>query len=334
MSSEPTTIAAYVYAIIDALEERGADGRAIVESVIGRDLPRYDPTERIPAHTVAQLFSAAVKATGDPYIGLSVGAHVRQKTLHALGYALMASSSLRDFSLRLQRYFRLVSHSAEISIEESSGAYSLVVKVTSESVCNETEDALISVLVGMMREIYTSQFNPQRVDLRRAEPPDGPGPYEDMYQCPVRFDQTHSTIHIRSEDIDNPLPGASKEIAFQNDQIILGYLAKLDRDDIVTQTRMALIEQLSAGNVYKDNIAKRLHMSPRTLQYKLAQAGTSFQDITDETRRDLALRYLDTPDISITQMTFLLGFADTSNFTRAFKRWTGQSPTNYRNQLH
>ncbi len=330
MAKEPTTIASYVYAIIDALDDAGVDGSTIVKDVIKSDLPRNDPTERIPARTVSELFAAAVKATGDPCIGLKVGRHIRQRGLHSLGTALMASSTMRDFVLRLSRYFRLVSHSAVIYIEESDETVGIVIKSVIEEVCDETLDAFVTSLIIIIREIYSSRFNPSQIDFHRREPASGAQSFQEFFKCPVKFSQSNTVIHLACEHFDVPLPSASREIAFQNDQIILSYLARLDRGDVVVQTRVVLIEQLPQGDVTKDSVAKELNMTPRTLQYKLSKTGTSFKDLMDDTRKSLALKYLDTQETSITAITFMLGFSDTSNFTRAFKRWMGVSPTDYR----
>lgn len=330
MAEEPTTIAAFVYAIIETLDEFGLDGTSIVKGVLNGDLPRYDPTVRISAQTLSDLFVAAVEASDDPCIGLKVGQHIRQKGMHSLGFALMASSSLRDFSLRLARHFRLISHAATVTVEESDDVARIIIDPVSEAICDEAADACVSGQIIIIREIYSSMFNPTRMEFRRPEPAGGPEPFLELFRCPVIFDQPNIAIHIERKLFDVPFPAASKEIAFQNDQIVLSYLARMDRGDIVARARVAMIEQLAAGSVSKDTVAKQLNISPRTLQYKLAQSDTSFKELIDDTRKVLALKYLDARDTSVTQITYLLGFSDTSNFTRAFKRWTGHSPTDYR----
>ena len=98
----------------------------------------------------------------------------------------------------------------------------------------------------------------------------------------------------------------------------------------IDKTFASLLEQLSSGELSEEQMAQRLHMSRRTLQRKLAEAETTYQKLLDDTRRDLALRYLEDPRHSITDITFLLGFSQQSAFTRAFRRWTGMSPTDYR----
>jgi AraC-like DNA-binding protein len=101
---------------------------------------------------------------------------------------------------------------------------------------------------------------------------------------------------------------------------------------VVSRAKAVFIEQLASGEPSGADIARRLHMSRRTLQRKLAEAETSYQQLVDDTRREIALRYIDDRKMSVTDITFLLGFSGQSAFARAFKRWTGFSPTDYRNR--
>ena len=98
----------------------------------------------------------------------------------------------------------------------------------------------------------------------------------------------------------------------------------------MARCRASLLEQLSSGELSEEEMAQQLHMSRRTLQRKLADAETTYQQLVDETRRDLALRYIENPHHSITDITFMLGFSQQSAFTRAFRRWTGTAPSEYR----
>jgi AraC-like DNA-binding protein len=95
-----------------------------------------------------------------------------------------------------------------------------------------------------------------------------------------------------------------------------------------------IVDRLSSGVVTKQQAAEGVHMSPRNLQAKLATQNTSFQEILETTRQSLAMGYIEQSSISITEISYLLGFSDLSNFTRAFKRWTNKSPTEFRQSLH
>jgi AraC-like DNA-binding protein len=146
----------------------------------------------------------------------------------------------------------------------------------------------------------------------------------------VLFGQETLGLYFDLNTLRDPLAGASRELAQHNDQIVMQYLEKLNRDDIVNRVRAHIVTGLSGGNFSRVVIAASVNMSASTLQVKLARAGQSFQQMLDETRHELALGYIEQSRLLITEIAFMLGFSDLSNFIRAFKRWTGKSPTEFR----
>ena len=167
------------------------------------------------------------------------------------------------------------------------------------------------------------------VTLKRAKP-DGWQVYRGHYGCPVRFGTGEDSFTLARGDADKPLPSSNRQIAATLDGILAQQLAQLDKSNVVARCRASLLEQLSSGELSEEEMAQQLHMSRRTLQRKLADAETTYQQLVDETRRDLALRYIENPHQSITDITFMLGFSQQSAFTRAFRRWTGIAPSEYR----
>ncbi len=330
-SPRPSTIAAYSFAIVAALEQRGVDPKPVFDQAGISLQTTTDPMLRLTNREVSQLFKASVEATGDPAFGLLVGNSLHPGNLHALGYALMASTSLRDFCLRLQNYYKLVSQSAQIRTEETPHEFLLIATILHDDICVETQDAFATLMIRFMRFIHPS-FNPLRLGLIRPRPQTGVQVYYDFFGCDIDFDQAELVIAIAPAIVDTALPGASKELAQMHDQTTMQYLRRLDKQDIINRVRSMIIEELSSA-ITKQRVADRLCMSARSLQLKLAAKNTSFQEILDGTRRDLALSYMEQSAISITEAAFLLGFSDVSNFTRAFKRWTGKSPRDYRQAL-
>jgi AraC-like DNA-binding protein len=111
---------------------------------------------------------------------------------------------------------------------------------------------------------------------------------------------------------------------------MIEYLAELDQDHITQKVKAIIIDHLPSGNVTDEGVARALHMSSRKLQRQLQSAGTTFNTLLNEIRQDLAKQYVRDQDISMTEIAFLLGFSESSAFSRAFKRWTGVSPSAYR----
>ena len=194
----------------------------------------------------------------------------------------------------------------------------------------ETEDALLGFLVIAMRMLSEAGFNPLRVGFRHEEPLGGSGPYEALFRAPVAFGQTQSVLAFPKAEMLRPLAGSCAELAQINDNIATKYIALLDKDDVVSRVKQKVVELLPNGECTREIVAAAMNMSPTALQFKLAKRDTSFHDVMDNARREMACSYAQQSALSVTEIAYLLGFNDTSNFARAFKRWTGKSPTEFR----
>lgn len=328
---QPTTIGSYTVAIARALEVSGVDSKRIFSAVgIPLDLST-DPMIRLPVATMTRLFQACVDVTNNPYFGLTVAKHLYLTHLHALGYSLAASGTLMDFCRRLERYFRLVSQVAKVSATQADEQVLLRFEHLVE-LSSETEDAFFGFLIRTMRLIYKQEFSPLRVEMHRPMPHEGAQPYETLFRSPVAFGKVCGLLVFDKADMVQVLSGSCPELAQVNDNIVISYLARLDKSDVITGVTQKIIEFLPDGDCTRNKVASALCMSPTKLQLKLSQRGTSFQQLLDDTRKELACSYLSQASRPVTEITFLLGFSDTSNFTRAFKRWTGLSPTDFRAQ--
>lgn len=329
----PSTIAAYAIAVATALEQREVDPQTVFDSA-GVKLPTVpDPLVRISDTDISRLFAESVKRTGDPAFGIAVGEALHPANLHALGYAMMSSNSLRDYCERVRDYFRMATASAAIRIEENDTEFCLITAAEGEDICWETHDAYVTLLVGFVRFIYSSDYSLERLDLIRPDPGGCRARYDSYFSCPVTYSNPEIVMVFDQGIMDRTLPGSSRELARMHDQAVAGYLRQLDKSDIVSRVRSIVVEELASRSLTKQHIADKLHTSPRSLQLKLAARGTSFQEILDSTRKSLALSYLEQSGTTITETAYLLGFSEISNFTRAFKRWTGMSPREFRQSL-
>lgn len=329
-SAEPTTLAGYTEAITRALESAGVDPAEVLRGA-GVELVRSnDPLLRITDSEINAIYRQAVAATGDDYFGLRVANYILPGMLHAVGYALLASETLEDFCNRLVRYWALVAQSADFFCAQQGGLLKLEARPRSAALCFETEDTFVALVLRLMRMAYQEELHPVQLELIRPMPAGGDQPYRELFCCPIGFEQSSVGMYFDLATMRRPLSGASRELAQCNDRIVMGYLEKLDRDDIVNRVRAHIVNGLSGGSVNRSAIAASIHMSASTLQVKLARAGLSFQQLLDETRHELALDYIGQSRLSITEIAFMLGFSDLSNFIRAFRRWTGKSPTEFR----
>ncbi len=132
------------------------------------------------------------------------------------------------------------------------------------------------------------------------------------------------------EAIDKPLPTSNKQMASMHDQVVADALARLEEDDIVTRVKAFVIEQLPSGGISEEAAAAAANISTRTLQRRLRENGQSFGQLTESVRQELAMKYILNPGISLGEISYLLGFSEPSSFSRAFRRWTGETPRKMR----
>ena len=184
-----------------------------------------------------------------------------------------------------------------------------------------------------MSELSDGRFRPRRIELRCTPPAGVAQRYQRFYGCPIVFGTRDMAIVFDKNLLDVPLATGSEELAQHNDQVVRAYLDKLDRADLENRVRSLVIDALPSGRVTKAAIGRRLGLSARTLQTRLGQRGSSFVALIDSTRRALACAYLEDSSASISEIAYLVGFTDTSNFSRAFKRWTGVSPRDHRMKM-
>ena len=319
------------------LELHGLDALGIARQA-GVDLAAIPaPGERIEVDKIDSILGVAIPRIGDPAFGLVAARCWHPSELGVLGYAWLSSSTLRTGLERAVRYSRLVGERGVTEIDDVRQGLRVrfwarrgnpaVAPVAAVFV-----DIIMALLLDLCRMNAGASLRPAAATLRRRKP--GPADaYERFFGCPVQFGAEENTFVLSARDADRPLPSANRQLAATFDRMLTEELARLDKSDVVSRCRAAVLEQLSSGEATAEAAAKRLHMSPRTLQRKLAEANTTYLQMVDDARKDLALRYVEDPRRSVTDITFSLGFSQPSAFTRAFRRWTGLSPRDYRSRL-
>ncbi len=312
-----------------ALEARGFDAPRLFERA-GLDFAALDdPDARYPVRATALLWRLAVEATGDPCFGLEVARHTSPMTYHALGFSLAASSSVREAFERVVRYYRLVSDAAVIRFEERDEAYRVSIRTAPRAhPSDEAIDAILAVAVRLCRSLTDRQFSPLAVELRRPAPPD-PTPFYRYFRVQVTFGAEEDAMMLPKAQCDERIQGANPELARANDRIAAEALARWESSHLADRVRVVLLDGLPHGTQSQAEVARLLGLSTRALQRKLAAESTSYGALVDGTRRELALAYLREARHSMTDIGYLLGFSGAASFTRAFRRWTGKTPSDY-----
>lgn len=315
-----------------AVETYGLDARTLFERAGLDPASLEDSLARYPYQDVRKVWELAIEETGDPCFALIAARQWHPSNFHALGYAWLASPNLKEALQRLIRYFRVVTTDPEeLSLVETDQAYEFLIDTSSVVYrgLDAEYDFVLAILIDACRLSLGEDFNPERVCLQRP-PPSCRDRFTKFFGCQPEFDAPNYLLSFDKAALDQQLPTGNAEVARANDQVILRYLAQLNRSDLVMRVKVALIENLPSGQVSKEQVSEILGVSQRTLQRKLHDEGTSFKQLLDETRRELANGYIKNHQVSLGEITYLLGFSEASNFSRAFKRWTGSSPAEFR----
>lgn len=325
-----TSLASVELMMWRTLEDYGLDPEAIfIEAGLDPD-QLHESGSRYSARASYRLWKLARAATGDPGLGLKVASFWHPSAMHALGFAWLASDNLAEAFGRLVRYYRVVNDIERVSLDDLGNTMRLTLhKLKPLLATDEMYDTLFATIILLSRFSYGKQFNPLRVSLRRPVPK-RTRDFTEFFGAPVTFDADEDAIYFPKAPLRESLPTANVEMAHASDRIVTRYLARLDRSHMAMQVKAELIDLLPSGNVTQQDVAKALNVSLRTLQRRLADEGTNYTTVLDETRRELATQYIQRSHMPINQIGFLLGFSEPSNFSRAFRRWTGRAPGGYR----
>ena len=195
------------------------------------------------------------------------------------------------------------------------------------------QDAWLATLLHFSRFIYRPDFDPLRVELRRPRPDRNIEKFSECFRAPIQFGSEKNALVFHARDMTVRLPAANAELARQNDAVVMALLKQINRSDIIAQVRASFIELLPSGDCSRKNVAVQLGMSARTLQNRLMIRETNYSDLLSETRRELAEQYMQQRLHTVSEVAFLLGFSEISSFARAFRSWTGESPSHYRERV-
>jgi len=327
---DPSALSSWGLAIARALQARG-HAPAPLFARAGLDFAALaDPEARYPVRSTARLWRLAVEETGDPCFGLEVARHVSPTTFHALGFSILSSSTLCEVFERIVRYFRFVSDAATMTFEDRGDRYRFAMRSASgEPPADEAVDAFFALTVRLCRLLTDRTFAPLLVELRRPQPP-AAAPFARCFRAPITFASSDNALILDKIACEQRLSGANPEVARSNDEVVARALGRMDQARFTDRVRAAIVERLPSGEPLQSEVARAVGSSTRGLQRKLAADGTTYAALVDDTRRGLAIAYARDSRYSLTEVAYLLGFSGGNNFTRAFRRWTGKSPSEYR----
>ncbi len=328
----------WLLAAMHVAEQRGVNVQALMQQV-GLDLSSAtDPMARFPAHLGLAFWQKALQELDDELLGVDVALQFLPLNFHTLGYALMASESLGELYLRLARFAHIVTDAADIrfEVDESagrlhiSGSPSLLQTVDAPTRWSIFDYAMLTVVRGS-RMVFGREFMPLELRLQRERPRDHARLERILRFVPI-YGCEDNTLVVDLATLRKPLSYANPEVVRASETALERYASHLTGQPLSEQLSALLCELLPSGEPRQEDVAARLGITLRTLQRRLADAGTGYREVLNETRHQQALKQLASQQYSVGEIAFLLGFSEVSAFTRAFRRWTGVSPREWRNQ--
>jgi AraC-like DNA-binding protein len=278
---------------------------------------------RLPATTVQRIWSRLAVASGDEAFGLHLAERSDDDDFEILDYLVYFSSTVREALARIARFYRLVADDTAIRIVQD-GDVARVVRVFCGTMA-EQQDAYFALVCMRLRSATQRRLVPREV--RFEHPPLARRELAAFFGCPIRYGCDFSELIFASADLDLPIHAAKPRLAGLLERYAAELLARLPASaSYPDHVRRAIASVIRCGQPTLQAIAREMHASPRTVQRRLSDAGTTHKRLVEDVRRQLATRYIESPRLSITEIAFLLGYQEESSFRRAFKKWTGKSP--------
>ncbi|MFQ5537562.1 MAG: AraC family transcriptional regulator [Gemmatimonadota bacterium] len=293
-----------------------------------------DPSFMIRDQDYYLFFERAAALDGDATtLPLRVGASMRADDYGPFGFAWKSAPTLRGSFERAERYALVLTSVSAYEVEPCfGGAYMHLHREGDRRLgMRLSNEATLASIMAISREVSSQPFRPEAVYLKHEPPGDTAG-HEAYFECPVHFGSDKDALRVSTRTLDSPNKVGDASIARFFDTLLEAEVSTLD-DTVPLERRVLdrISTALSGGVPALLDVARDLGMSGRTLQRRLAEKDTSFQALVDEARRRLSLRLLrGDDDATLSEVTYMTGFSDQSAFTRAFKRWTGQTPGAFR----
>jgi AraC-like DNA-binding protein len=326
----PTVSVRFPRLLVLALEDRGVDVSAFLERLgIERSL-LDNPDARLPTYVDDLLWAAAPALAKDENIGLHLGERLPAAAFDLISYTMRSSPTLGGAFERLARYTKLLRDVAEIGVETHRDDARIRFALAPEGTPRQQGEFTLAVFVQFCREATRTDVVPRAVEFSHAAPPDL-AEHERVFRAPLLFGRPATALVLPRPALELPLVHADAGLLSLLERQIHELVLRLPQGESVAERARRLIaEELGGGDPSVDTVARHLRMSPRTLHRRLKEAGTSFRLLLDGLRHDMAARYLAEDRLPIAEAAFLLGFSEASAFHRSFKRWTGQTPAEFR----
>ena len=292
-----------------------------------------DPDLRVPEASVEAAWRLAATLTRDDAVGVHLAEWLPRGALDLVEYAFRSSASLASGLERLVRYGRVISDRVAARADTNGEGLLLAFRDTGSTALHPGRaEFALAVALKLARDGTGHDIVPQQVCFAHAAPPD-PSEHRRFFRAPVRFGAGSTAMILSAVDAARPMLGADEALSSVVRRRLEKALAERDRQEtgpLSGRVRRLMVEHLGETLLTPPMVARALTVSGRTLSRRLAEEGTSFRGILDDVRHEFACALLQDRTLSVGDVAFFLQYSEPAAFHRAFRRWTGQAPGDFR----
>jgi AraC-like DNA-binding protein len=282
-----------------------------------------------------RLIKNSIKITNDPHFGLKLGQRLNFTGFNMLGLGTVASETFLEALRFANRAHEVINPSVQFVISEDKNFVNVDLEQTApwEDAQVFIIDILIAACHGLV-SMFDTEVAMELVYYLNYPRPQNPDVYSGYLSGKLIFDYPYNRISIPREFCRRPLPMHNPTAVGQAENVLQKFLENINNQQ---QALLVKIKGLLAGHTAEipsfESVADYIHVSPRTLNRRLKAIGTSYKEIVSDLRRRQAIEYLSGNNLSIDEIAYHLGYRDASNFSKAFRSWTGYSPSQYRDKF-
>jgi len=324
-----TSHSTWAFAIFRALEDYGVDGANIFRKH-GIDMEQTaNQSIQVTRTQLNSIWREAVAETKDDAFGLSISDYINDSALNALTTSTRACNTIKDAIDLASRYYKVISKGTRlISRINESLEIEISQALEAPHLTDQDIDVAFSLLIKYSATLTINKIKAIGVELTRATP-HNIEKYKQAYDCPIKFGGHRNIIRFPKEVLNEPIPSANPALSTYVEKFLVDTVNDLNKQNIRDKAYAAIVSLLPTGRPKLADLAAKLNMSERTLQRKLRTEDICFKSLLDTIRLDLAKQYLQEQRYQINEISYLLGFSESSNFIRFFKNHVGKTPSEY-----
>ena len=331
--SDQTILASDLRVITRYLKSLGKDPARVLTAVGIDTSVLSEPRSRVPAQQVEALLTQLVAQFPDRNLGLALANHHHMTDTHVLGLTAIASGTGLDALRRLVRYQALVSTQEPFTITEDAETVTLSKKAVHGDAAEHLIQVFIfAVILTAIRNI--SGFTGDLTGIALTGGPQGPeADYRQHFGPRITFSSGDACMTIPRAVLEQPISTSNVDILTANEPLLASLVRAVRENNLPAKIKLAILDSLPDHTLTEEEAAASQNMSLRTFQRRLEDEGTRFRALLDQTRTERAESLLGDPACTLSEVGYHCGFSEQASFSRAFKRWTGKTPSDYRKTL-